>query len=136
MLSRRTSVRAGVAALGVSTLLAIGSAPAFAANEGDYTISAGPCTAIQKIELHYYGSGSGYPVGWHDAQAIDPTRNDAQDPYYCAFRLYDGSTEVGYSPDGSSESAWVYDGPGHHIYGWVGYYYNGTLKSSNVGITN
>ncbi|GAA1251171.1 hypothetical protein GCM10009665_47360 [Kitasatospora nipponensis] len=137
VLARRTSLRVAVAALGLGTLLAVGSAPAFAANEGNHYLTAGPCAATQKIELRYYGPGSGHPVGYHDVQAIDPTHNGTQAPFACQFVLKDQyGNVVGQSRDGSSESDWVYDGPGFQITAYVYYTYNDLVRNSAVGVTN
>ncbi|WP_157537595.1 hypothetical protein [Kitasatospora azatica] len=129
-LTRRASLGVAVAALGVGAVLT-GSSPAFAV-EGTWSTSAGPCAATQKIELHYNPGDGRY----HDFQAIDPTQNDASDPYYCEFRLVDNGSVI-YSSNSGAQSPWYYDGPGHSMTACVGYYYNGQQRSYHcTGVYN
>ncbi|MDH6145873.1 hypothetical protein P3T35_007934 [Kitasatospora sp. GP30] len=105
MLSRRTSLRTAVAVLGAGAALALSmSSPAFAANEGSYPFSTANCAAYQKIELQYYNGG------YHDFQAIDPTRTNGN----CEFIVWDNQHAV-YDRFSGAQSPWYYDGPGHSM---------------------
>ena len=106
MLSRRTSLRTAVAVLGAGAALALTmSTPAFAV-EGDFQMPTTPnCDALQKIEPRLYTDGL-----YHDFQAIDPTRTNG----HCEFLIWDNG-QIRYDSFDSSQSKWIYDGPGHSV---------------------
>jgi len=81
MLTRRTSVRSAIAALGVATAIALSSAPAFAANEGTYSGSVGPCSAVEKIQLANVNGGL------HDEMEFYPTSTATG----CQFSIFNNN---------------------------------------------
>lgn len=109
VLSRRTSIRAGIAVLGVTGALGL-STPAFATDEGDHIITTANCQADEKIELRLVNGA------YHDVMAIDPLKTNGA----CHFIMDDEEPPYRqYDSTSGAESPWFDDGPGHYIVPYI-----------------
>ncbi|WP_181803100.1 hypothetical protein [Streptomyces shenzhenensis] len=124
MLSRRTSVRSTLVAIGVGAAITLSyPVPAFAANEGNYPLSTSNCAAVQEIQLKYVNGG------WHDEQELNPSISRGG----CLYQLTDNGQQI--SNTSGAGSGWWYDGPGHTICAYI-YDFLTNPTSEAVGICN